>query len=184
MSIETALQQADRGKAYRKAWYLANREKVIAATRAYRAKNLDRCKARDRAYHAENAAERSEYQRRYRVEKAEVLRAKGRRHREEDAASSMLKHARYSAKQKNLPFDLVKEDIEIPLVCPVLGVTLSVALGIRTSASPSLDRIVPGKGYVKGNIRVVSWRANNLKSDATLQELQALVRYLESSGVY
>jgi len=48
--------------------------------------------------------------------------------------------------------------------------------------SPSLDRIDNSKGYTKDNVMVISFRANNIKKDANLQELKALVRYLEEFG--
>jgi hypothetical protein len=46
--------------------------------------------------------------------------------------------------------------------------------------SPSLDRIDTSKGYVKGNVWVISWRANKLKSDATLAELESIVLALRN----
>lgn len=46
-----------------------------------------------------------------------------------------------------------------------------------TEGSPTLDRIVPSRGYVVGNVAVISMRANRLKSDASVAELQALVSY-------
>jgi hypothetical protein len=45
--------------------------------------------------------------------------------------------------------------------------------------SPSLDRIVPEKGYVEGNIAIISQRANTLKQDASLDDLRNLVTWLE-----
>ena len=42
-------------------------------------------------------------------------------------------------------------------------------------SSPSLDRIIPSLGYVKGNIRVISFRANTLKNNATLSELELIL---------
>ncbi len=47
--------------------------------------------------------------------------------------------------------------------------------------SPSLDRIDSTKGYTKGNIWVISNRANTLKNDATLSELKLLVERLENA---
>jgi hypothetical protein len=44
--------------------------------------------------------------------------------------------------------------------------------------SPSLDRIDIGKGYEPGNIAVISHRANQLKSDGTLEEHKKLVRWM------
>lgn len=55
-----------------------------------------------------------------------------------------------------------------------------LALGSGLSdMSPSLDRLIPSKGYVKGNVVVVSWRANRLKNNASLADLRALVDFYE-----
>lgn len=50
--------------------------------------------------------------------------------------------------------------------------------GPRGPTTPSLDRIVPERGYVRGNVEVISWEANRLKNSATLEQLEALVDYL------
>jgi hypothetical protein len=91
----------------------------------------------------------------------------------------LLKDAEKRAKRKGLPFDIVVADIVIPSYCPVLGIPLYYGAGKRTANSPSVDRIVPGRGYVRGNIAVVSWRANELKRNGTLEELKKLVLWLE-----
>lgn len=89
----------------------------------------------------------------------------------------MLTRAKIRAKQKNLPFDLTLADITIPTHCPVFGLELFVSSGFATDASPELDRIDPQKGYVKGNVIVVSRRANRIKNDATVLELQQIASF-------
>lgn len=88
-------------------------------------------------------------------------------------AGVLLYAARRRSANKQLPFNLTKDDIAIPAVCPVLGIPLYRAGGAAAQGpnSPTLDRIVPELGYVRGNVRVVSARANQIKSDATPQEL-------------
>ena len=71
------------------------------------------------------------------------------------------------------------EDIVIPKKCPVLGIRLRQWRGYPRPSSPSLDRIVPRKGYVPGNVCVISHRANMLKGDATWSELKKLARFME-----
>lgn len=71
---------------------------------------------------------------------------------------------------RGIPFDLERDSIAIPSVCPVLGIPIAVS-GSRHAGSPSLDRVLPSRGYVKGNVRVISDRANRLKSDQTAAEL-------------
>lgn len=63
-------------------------------------------------------------------------------------------------------------------------IEMAQALGIELNTGPreaaaSLDRVRPEAGYTKGNIRVVSFRANRLKSDATPAELRLVLDYME-----
>lgn len=80
--------------------------------------------------------------------------------------------ARSRAKKKGIEFNLTVEDIEIPEVCPVLGTPMK---------SPSLDRFDNSRGYTPDNIRVISTRANMIKSDSTLEELERIVAYMRGS---
>ena len=83
------------------------------------------------------------------------------------------------AKTKGIPFNLKQEDIVIPEFCPILGLRLQRNEGKPGSNSPSLDRINPVYGYVKGNVQVISHRANMIKSSATIDELKKLLHYME-----
>lgn len=89
-------------------------------------------------------------------------------------------NAKNRAKAKEIEFDLEIEDIEVPEVCPILGIKLVVATGNAKPNSPSLDRVDPNKGYVRGNIQVLSHKANTMKSNATLDELEMLVSWLRN----
>lgn len=83
--------------------------------------------------------------------------------------------AKSRAALKHREFSIELSDIVIPKICPVLGISMS---------SPSLDRIDSNKGYIKGNVRVISKRANTLKSNATVQEMKlVLADLLRISGV-
>lgn len=85
--------------------------------------------------------------------------------------------ARTRAKQSNLPFDITIDDIETPERCPILGYVLDYQ-GNGGDNAASLDRIIPERGYVKGNIATISWRANNLKRDGTLDEFLKIAEWL------
>lgn len=91
----------------------------------------------------------------------------------------MLNAARERAKQSGYACTITVADIVIPEFCPLLGIKLERNRGghVRPS-SPSLDKIKPELGYVPGNVWVISHRANSLKNNATLQELQTLVERL------
>jgi len=82
--------------------------------------------------------------------------------------------AKTRAKKNGIPFDLKAEDITVPTHCPVLGIPLSRGTKGFHESSPSLDRIIPEKGYVKGNVIVVSFKANRMKQNATVEELGKL----------
>lgn len=84
-------------------------------------------------------------------------------------------------KALGLTSDVELDDIIIPENCPVLGIKLvsGQGRGAHLPSSPSLDRINPNLGYRKGNIRVISYRANQLKSNATLAELRAVLKDAE-----
>ena len=94
-------------------------------------------------------------------------------------------NTRTRAKKKNIPsnltidycVDIYPEDNK----CPVLGIPLSWG-GRRTNGdSPSLDRIEPSKGYVKGNVMWMSQRANAMKSNATPEELKKFALWIKNS---
>jgi len=91
----------------------------------------------------------------------------------------MFCSARRRAAAHGLPFALKLEHIVIPETCPVFGFTLSTN-GHR-DFHPSLDRINPSLGYVPSNIRVISFRANRIKSDATVEELQGVLEYMRGT---
>lgn len=102
-----------------------------------------------------------------------------------DAKTKMLYAARARAKKLGVECTITKDDITIPDVCPVFGTPLIAREGKGRSTtdqipnSPSLDRIVNNKGYVPGNVAVISFRANLLKRDATIDELQAILAYMK-----
>jgi hypothetical protein len=91
----------------------------------------------------------------------------------------MYRRIRCKSKQENIPFNLDPTDIVIPSCCPILGIQLEMGNTTVSDNSPSIDRIYPKLGYIKGNIEIISNRANRIKSDATLDELKKIVHFLE-----
>lgn len=79
--------------------------------------------------------------------------------------------AKRRAKDSGRDFNIEVSDIVCPDVCPILGIPLIRGKGRQTANSPSLDRIDTTKGYVKGNIQVVSLLANQMKGPATPEQL-------------
>jgi hypothetical protein len=90
--------------------------------------------------------------------------------------------AQSRSRKLGLPFNITIENITIeniviPEFCPILGIKLNVGSGKVSDASPSLDKVIPGLGYVRGNIQVISNRANRIKTDATLNELKKVYEF-------
>lgn len=86
---------------------------------------------------------------------------------------------RNNALQKGIEFSLTISDLyPLPTVCPVLGIPLKYE-GNEGAADDamSIDRIDPAKGYVQGNIALVSQRANRIKNDATPAELRKIADF-------
>ncbi len=126
-------------------------------TAIWRAANPERARAADVAWTKANPEKAKEFQTRWRLGNPNKI---------------LLASARRRSKKSGIPFNLTIEDIVIPEKCPILGFKLSPCSGgIPGHSSPSVDRIKPELGYVKGNVRVISWRANNLKRDASSTEL-------------
>jgi hypothetical protein len=92
----------------------------------------------------------------------------------------LLGLARQRAKQKNVACTITEKDIRIPKRCPALGIVLKQGTGKRRLAeSPTLDRLNPRRGYVPGNVVVISYMANTIKSDADFRQLGRVYRWLK-----
>jgi predicted nucleic acid-binding Zn-ribbon protein len=92
----------------------------------------------------------------------------------------IFRRAKRRAFERKLEFDITISDIVIPDYCPALGLELNVNSG-RSGAyknSPSLDRIDNTKGYIKGNIQVLSQEANAMKHSATTEELILFAKWI------
>jgi hypothetical protein len=90
--------------------------------------------------------------------------------------------AKQRAKNKGLAFNIEVSDIVIPACCPLLGIPIFFkggGQGSQTANSPALDRIKPALGYVKGNVWVISQKANTAKSDLSIDEMKLLVKNWE-----
>lgn len=82
--------------------------------------------------------------------------------------------------KKGVPFNLDEAYIESLWtgVCPILGVELDPTIGKSNARTPHLDRIDPLKGYVKGNVQWLSARANRIKNNITVEEIERLHKWM------
>ncbi len=91
----------------------------------------------------------------------------------------LLSRIKKRAKVAGYKSDLELSDIDFPVECPVLKVPIDYTLGEgHKKYGPSIDRIDNTKGYMKGNIQIISEQANRIKTNSTVQELQLFAEWV------
>ena len=94
----------------------------------------------------------------------------------------MLSNAKIRAKQKGVDFNLTSKYLKKIFPknnkCPITGLNFQFGYKnkekINKNNSPSLDRIIPSKGYVEGNVMVISDLMNRMKQDSTYEDIEKL----------
>ncbi len=86
---------------------------------------------------------------------------------------------KYSAERTGYEWGIEFGDIVWPLRCPVLDIEIDYFLESRQENSPSFDRFDSNLGYVKGNVFIISWRANRIKNDGTADEHRKIADFLD-----
>lgn len=145
---------------------LEQRKANAERQKRYYQKNREECTRKRRLKAKENRAKRRE-------DEVNYARKNPERH--------LLFAAKRSATRRGLQFNLTLEDIIIPEYCPILNIKLSEVRqkdGAKPE-SPSVDRIDTTKGYIKGNVGIISWKANTHKSALTLEDIERLSNYIK-----
>lgn len=108
-----------------------------------------------------------------------IKRASERYYSKDSLPRIIFSRAKQRAKEKGINFDITIDDIIIPELCPILKIKLNRSFGGKAQPnSPSLDKIVPNLGYTKGNVQIISYKANTMKNNATLEELIKFTEYV------
>ena len=134
--------------------------------------DINRWRAKERIY-----AQRSKAKRKAAGKKPKEYKTKAERLAAHAAWATKNRHrilwaqARRRAAIAGMDFNIEPSDVVIPDVCPIL---------LSPIKRPSLDRVDNTKGYVKGNVAVISMEANRMKSDHTIETLQRVIAYIES----
>ena len=98
----------------------------------------------------------------------------------------LVEQAKARSKRNNLEFELTLDNV-LDLYpednkCPVFKFDLSFnsnGRGGYRENSPSIDRIDSNKGYTLDNVQIISTKANILKSNASLQDIEALYNFMK-----
>ena len=94
-------------------------------------------------------------------------------------AAYLLNMARKRARDKGLECTIQAKDIHVPEVCPILQLPMERHTGKVQNNNFSLDRLDSTKGYIPGNVRVISWRANYIKNNLSVEQLERLLAYMK-----
>jgi hypothetical protein len=167
-------------------------EKRRANERSYRARKLakdpvgTRKAAADavRRYVARNPEKAKAATKKWRTEHKQQFNEMRRKWRSNNICRALLNEARSRAKTRGVEFSITVEDVP-PMGerCPLLGHPFPPSDHRKTPFSPSLDRIDPSIGYIKGNVWIVGYRANLIKNDGTAEEHEMIARAIRNRGL-
>ena len=107
----------------------------------------------------------------------------------EDPVYSLFVRAKERAKKRNILFDIDKEYLKSIYPknnrCPILNIDFQLGflneIKKNKDYAPSLDRIIPSKGYVKGNLVIVSFIANRVKNNVSVETLEKIVNFYKNN---
>lgn len=92
----------------------------------------------------------------------------------------VFRKAKYRAKQSGIEFTITINDFELPPKCPVFGTDWEFGSRHPVDNSISMDRINSNLGYIPGNVIIISAKANRIKNNASIEELEILINWLRN----
>lgn len=139
-------------------------------------KNKEQVKEKARQYYHDNKEKVLENVKSYRDANRPLIQQKGKEYYRRKLKNRLLNAARARARKYGYEFDLTVDDIIMPKYCPLLGIEMFVTESRKGKkhSSFSLDRIDSSKGYVKGNVWVISMMANSMKSDSNYEDFKKM----------
>ena len=144
-------------KEYQKRYREKNKEKVSKWATDWYAKNKEKVKLKNLEYNLKYPGKIAQRRREW---------------ADKNVEKRMFKNVKSRATREAVLFNIQLSDIVVPSKCPILNIEFKHDnRGNAKYNSPSLDRIDNSKGYIKGNVQVISYRANTMKGDATPEEL-------------
>ena len=110
---------------------------------------------------------------------------RGKIYRQKNQAKTIYTYAKRRAKDKNLEFNITVQNVQNEInkakgICPALGIKIGMSNKRMDPHSQSLDRINNSYGYTPDNICIISNRANILKRDASIDELEKITEWMRS----
>ena len=134
-------------------------------------------------YYQDNKEKRVASSKKYRQDNKEKIAESVKKYRQDNKEKLIVRSAKTRANKNNVPFDIDEDYIKKIWpkhnICPIFKIKLEQSNLHTGDQSPSLDRIIPKLGYVKGNVQIMSSKANRIKNNATFEELIIIGKYYE-----
>lgn len=92
----------------------------------------------------------------------------------------LLMNSKARARLQGWEHNLEVKDVVIPEFCPILEVPFIIGTKDNYDYTPTIDRIDSSKGYIKGNVKVISMRANKIKTNASQKELETFSKNISN----
>lgn len=170
----------------KKKWVAANPDRARAYKQAHREAHRDEYREYCKAYYAKNAERFRDASRQYREVNLEKVRLKEKDYYTAHPEILLFKGARVRAKRWGLPFNITAADVKACIPkdgrCPITSEPFERGVGKVGPRSMTLDRVEPSRGYVRGNISVISHLANTIKQNCTDPNVfRRIADYIEDS---
>lgn len=145
------------------------KECKLKADSERRCRDIEASRAKERAWYHKNRDKEITSMQRYRKNLKET-----------NYFKYFIMNKKKTMMRAGIPWDLDENYLRelFTGVCPVFGCAIHAG-GAKDDYKAELDRLIPSKGYVRGNVRWISSRANRLKSDASIGELKKILKYME-----
>lgn len=137
-------------------------------------------KTRSKTEHRMNRSRENVRKKRLDPEYREKERQVNKATRERNRIVYLLRAAKDRAIEQGLEFNITKDDLLIPSHCPIFGTKFQM----YTWYAASIDRKDSTKGYIPGNVWVISRKANSMKLNATPEELKKFSEYWLNNPVW
>jgi hypothetical protein len=172
---------AERDKEYRK----ENKERIVEYNKEYRKENKERIKEYKKEYYQKNKERVKEYRQKNKKRIAAYYKKYRQKNNRSKPTPDMYrffgnKASKLKAKSREnkIPYDLDGKYLQSIYPkdgkCPALNIEMKAGFGSDWRLSPSVDRIDPSGGYIRGNVIWISWLANCIKSSAMPDQIIAV----------
>lgn len=155
-----------------------NKSKLCPHGYSYNCKDCNKKFKQDHPEYNKLAGEKRKLKRKTDTDYREKLRKEKVESSRRNIKQNMVSRAKKRALLKGLQFDISKEDLEVPDICPILKIPLIIGTKGNYENTPSIDRIDNTRGYTKDNIQIITKKANSMKNSGTPEELLKLADWI------